>query len=1150
MFKRAREKIASREKLLFAIIPLVAVLVVFINFILLKSFLIGTLATCLSMIVNAQILGRIFFRDERPFFRLGFGLFAFTILMAVMGILALFVSLAEIWTVFGMFFATLVTLILNLFTLKHNRSLRKTNEEDKRVLAGGRYLILIRIFYIASLLLCFLILFSVRSGWVRGPIWNVVPSNFLPLYLVSTAILAAIVFLPGETRIKLLLISLHSIFSLLFVVIILHPGIIFYDPWYEWGRTRSLLDYARIVSRWTLSIRLLNNFVRGLSAHVLISIFTDAFYVDMYWSYVFLLPMMWGFFVPLTSYRIAEMISKCRRTATLAAFLTIPNIFFLAWGKLTEATSLGVLFYVFFYYLLFRYLYRERSSIKVFFLLVITFVATAAAHILPVMLCISSIVLAFALKKHGYFKRHLKSGAYFVLFISFAISTLLLPFVVNLRGVLLPMLGTSAFSVDKFLNTDIWRLVFGFSAGITVQRAMLYHVFALLGIVGLVYALQREAKFDRTLCFFSLLLLGVFLLDYRILEYGMKGQLFGPGRIKVFRDIIALPFAAIVLKPALESLTGKASKMKSLFKWKRVLAGTLVFCCLASWVTAAIYETYEYYTVGLLPTSLELEAIEYIDEHTNSRYIVWAPQPTAVISWGVIGTHNPEKRYFYLGRGNPKYPSTAHMFEYMQIVGADVGYLIASSFRSEDFKKSVAEASEIFGLFKVFTNEKGQIYIFDYKIAPLPLGPDVEVFYWDTPPSYNIQNDLMRVTINLVTQSIDVRDFWGTLYESLRINETVVGGNQIGQITSLRYFNSTSSEWVVWGQQTEISPTERFQFKLDFESTSLVGVVERENPAVELRWEDEQAFTLSSEVGGFTHLYIPGLVGGKDSYDTNSREYGLLYTESLTEGVTLSPRYKPETDNTSLTYAEISRYCGFNLTPSHMWYDVYVNNNADMDQWAYIEVWLPDKVYTGTFPPLRYSIDDGKSWVYAPYNVTLGGSQPIKTMEGVEVNWIFTAQRSQKETPTKWWSHTKAYGDPITLPSSYTDSGGAQNRIIFGFYLPAGDKILVRLGSSVYYARPLEVSYVFRDSENTYYGLRNMQDDLIKFYDVGSSKYVGGLTSTRTPTSLVITQDEANEINSLRVTFPAATVFSLYSAKDVDTGLDIDQDGIPDFVEG
>ena len=134
------------------------------------------------------------------------------------------------------------------------------------------------------------------------------------------------------------------------------------------------------------------------------------------------------------------------------------------------------------------------------------------------------------------------------------------------------------------------------------------------------------------------------------------------------------------------------------------------------------------------------------------------------------------------------------------------------------------------------------------------------------------------------------------------------------------------------------------------------------------------------------------------------------------------------------------------------------------------------------------------------------------------------------------------------MPSTFTDSGGAQNRILLSVYLPSGDEALLQVGFATYYSRPLKVTYVFKDSDDIAYGLRNMREGTIKFYGYGTSAYVGGITTTTIPTSLSATEDETGKFTSVLLTISGDTSFSLLSAKGVDTTIDANGDGIPDRI--
>lgn len=485
------EWLSSRPKLVFTALPFVAFLLIFANLRTLGSPAIGLVALVVYLIVNGQILGRLFFDHERPFFRLVLGLFSFIVVLSLAGVVAAFVYPTVLWYLAGLAFGAAFCSFLNLLFVKYETPSSKLSGKFGGFKIGLHYTYVIYGAYVALLAWSAIILLGSRSGWVRGPIWNVIPTTFLYVYFAATAVLVGITFFSDKTYSKLLLLLVHSMFSLMFIFIVSYPGIIFYDPWYDLGRARTVLSLTSLVkqlfptgsvepfwvSEGTLTfIRLLNTYLRGVTEHSLIAVFAGAINVDMYWTYVFLLPVLWGFFVPLITYRLAEIIGMSKNVSILAALLTISNLQFLAWGKLTEATSLGVLFFFLFFYIL-VFSVSSKMSRRLFLLLSIILLAMLATHFVPALVAISFFVLAFAFKQYERFKaKHLWLGNSLLL-MSFLASLFLLPSLVIFRGVLLPMIGTSSFSVNKLLGTSVWSLVFGMSEEMPVFNAVLYEIF-------------------------------------------------------------------------------------------------------------------------------------------------------------------------------------------------------------------------------------------------------------------------------------------------------------------------------------------------------------------------------------------------------------------------------------------------------------------------------------------------------------------------------------------------------------------------------------------------------------------------------------------------------------------------------------------------
>ncbi len=195
-----------------------------------------------------------------------------------------------------------------------------------------------------------------------------------------------------------------------------------------------------------------------------------------------------------------------------------------------------------------------------------------------------------------------------------------------------------------------------------------------------------------------------------------------------------------------------------------------------------------------------------------------------------------------------------------------------------------------------------------------------------------------------------------------------------------------------------------------------------------------------------------------------------------------------------------------------------------------------------------FSTDSGETWSENVVYANFPKGKPIRTWSETEVNWVVTYPGNVSEWPRVWRAYTAANGGPPLIPENFTSSGGAQNRIIYGLHLPARDKALLRVGFSVYYARPLKITYVFKDSNDPNYGLRNMRQSFIRFYDYGASEYVGGLGSASFVESLAIAENEHGKIELINVAIPPDTIFALLARKDVDTRVDENGDGIPDNI--
>jgi len=1141
---------------------------ILINSVFVSSPIVGTIASVIYFILVGYLLGKVFFGDdEEGFMRFIFGVFLLISLFILVGTpVVVFYHL----NVLGLAVVLCVPLILlasYAFYLRlRGRNFRRNRSEVEKTDDVPYFSPVYIVFAVLFACSVFLLVES-RSGWVYGPVWSVVSPSFFLVYFLTTFVLIGILLYSRTRRVsKMLLTIAYSLLSSSVFALVLYPGN-FGDPFSHMAWARMLLNHGNLRVGYSLSPFTYYLLLKEKGLALIVAIFTKMFTVDVYWVHTFIMPVLWGVFVPPTAYKMAKIIGLGERVSWLAAFLITFNPGLIEWGSRSVAVSLGFIF--FFGSLYFSLWYLKIGKTKILLLGAVGVLVSGLAHPFTGIMSVSFLFLAFTLKIYYAVKAE---GRYKIgmTILPFLICVVILPFTFLINnfvylnfapaGISLSV-NVVEFSFEKLVETDVWALIFGEYVVYSFKDLVFSAVVPFLGIVGFGYTLSRRKKYSQGLTLFMFSAFIICLIHYRFLQYVVVNPIFGPGRVWTLRDLIAIPFAALAINLVAEFLErGVSSKpVSSVLKFKRwavglsarhIIAGVVIGLTLSAFASSSI-DTGYMWLKGLQPTQLEVEAIKYLDEYTEGRYVVVTMPVTATVGRGFLGASlglwNPEKYYLYdwtLGAN----PSLSVMYDYMKYYEATVAYFMASSFRTPDFDKVVADASEIFVPLRTLDNENGEIRIFQIKLPPFPLGSDVNAFYWDIPPGYIVQNHLMRVVFNERGKSLDVVDHWGHPYESLDLNETLIDGKPLGNLTSIERYSSPDGTWVEWDKDAEALYTNQFKFKLNFESGSLIVVVESGESSVELSWESAEASILSVQLGDFSRLYIPGLVGGEGSYELSSQRYGLLYTVSRNNEVTLLPAYNYEEERSSLTFSQIVDYCNFTVTEGYFSYDLYVQNKDEIGQWAYIEVWLPDAIYESIFAVMRYSPDDGESWSGSVAYTDYPTGEPIETLGGALVNWGFSRPGNATETPVLWRTYDKAIGGSFALPPYFTASGGGQNRILFGLYLPAKDTALLRLGASIYDVSPRKVTYVFTDSDNSFYGLRNMEEGLIKFYNDGYSVYVGGLASTEKPTSLAITEDEGR-IEALTVSLPSNSSMYLLSAYGINTRIDQDNNGIPDLIE-
>lgn len=1163
---RFRSFMARLKRLKIIPLPIIIGLIISANAFYLRSSILGATALIAYMALTSFLLAKVFLQNEEEGvvrFMLGFFI-TFSFFVVVSAPLLIFFKLDLIGLTI-ILFAPLIPLAL-LMLIKKSRHKTKSEETEER--KNAPLFSLTYAIYLTLIGYSLYLLIQARSGWIYGTIWSVVSPYFFTTYFLAGFILVGII-LYSSTRAtsKLALIIPYALIAAMVPAIVLYPGNSG-DPLDHMGFARLVVDYgsfrlyswARYLNPWSLYW-----LVKEKALPLSTAIFAKILSIDVYWTHTFITPLLWGTFIPLATYKMSKLLDIGERVSLIASFFAAVYMNFLGWGSRSTGNSFGFIPFLVSVCFSISYLKQHKNRMALF-LALLTAITSFISHPLTGIMALILVFLAVTLKMYEVIKLKSKFQARFLLGVSLLICIFAIPAFFGLNSLVYAIFApqyaseaTTRFSLQKLLQTDIWALIFGEYATYEFKDLILSATIPFIGIAGLAYALRNETRTQskKVSILFSGLALMTLIIVYRILNYAMIDVLFGPKRLWTFQDMLFIPFVALAIDKIITYFEGiktssptkllKIEKWKIKIAWRHVLAAILMGLALTAFGLFSVHESYGRYG-GMQLTELEVQAVKYIDEHAEGRYVVTTVPATTQVGWGFVGMWNPAKYYVY-SKDLGQHPTVGGLFEHMSIYQAGVGYYIASSFRTPNFEEAVEEASQIFGLLEILSNEKGSIYIFDYKLAPIPPTTDADVtaFYWDTPAGYYIQNGLLRVIFNPATKSLNVVDFWGDLYEGLNLNTTTVDGEDLGNFVSIERYNTQNETWVKWNPTDQIPSSPQFKFRINFENEALIGFVETATPSVQVWWDNTETTTISLQTGDFARIYVPGLVEGRNSYNVTSRNYGMFYTLNRTPNVVLRPKYNYDMATNALTYNEIVNYCNLSITDSYLSYEFYIQNNATIGQWASIEMWLPDILYKGIFPPIRYSLD-GETWSGSVAYSNLLKGEPIKTLNGDEVNWAFSQILKATEEPDIWRGFTKATGDTPTLPETFTPAGGGENRFLFGLYLPPEDTALLKIGFATYYSRPLKITYVFKDSDDIDYGLRNMNQASIKYYQFSSSAYVGGFSATTMPTSLQITQDENNKIHTIALTFQGDSTISLLAARNVNTLIDINGDGIPDNI--
>jgi hypothetical protein len=283
--------------------------------------------------------------------------------------------------------------------------------------------------------------------------------------------------------------------------------------------------------------------------------------------------------------------------------------------------------------------------------------------------------------------------------------------------------------------------------GFNLETILLVIIGPTLALLYMIYRLYRNRENPNTEfgIHFSYLVAAflMILIDYRILKLFVEGLqgLIKEERLWVFRGLIGVSFVALaiyggvsyvnkLLKARYPSTTSiadlrKLSKRNVLLVLALLLTlNVLIPTILGGWITVSLHVAYPQ-LAPLQTTWYELEAVMYIEENANEKYVVIGDIWTIFAGEVIVGVTNP-RAYYFLERDKTGYnlfvnmkqdPSPQWMLQAMNYTHTTMAYFIITEPRlgTEEYNRIVTQTRQnddlrLYGIFG-----EGKLHVFHYK---------------------------------------------------------------------------------------------------------------------------------------------------------------------------------------------------------------------------------------------------------------------------------------------------------------------------------------------------------------------------------------------------------------------------------------------------
>lgn len=730
--------IAQDEKFLFSVTSYIIILLISLNLFSTSSPIIGVLASVVFFLINAIFLECVFPNESNNFLRFMLGSLLLVLSLGLTSwIMMIIYNLDIIPSATALIIVTTLSSFLNRRSKRRNTQGQRPLEMPKQSSPIKKerlpHFSVLRLLYIGMSVSLLYLLLTSRSGEVYT-VWQVLHPMFIPTYIAATLLLVITVFSSERTEYKVLFIIIHSILSHTLFAIIFPAGDIS-GQHLTLGITRGIYnnDYLHGFGSSAASVVVrIYNWLTGTNFQSAYSvIFARMFSLDVFWTHLLLVPLLWSTFVPLIIFKITETISQNKTISALSSLLISAFPEAIIWGTWSVTNSLGFIFTLSSIYFMLRYMSKNDKSP----VLVITFCfACLISHYMTGIVTFSLIILAITWETYKTEKASSPLTAKYTLIVSFILATSLLPIALVYHRLFSSLYARFTLNrlyeqpTSEIIGTFIFGAYFNFGPLATL-------IFALgpaLGCLGILYTLHRSAK-QRYIkyalgSFFLVTGFLMILTDYRILKFFMIGVPFTVERLWIFRDFLLIPYTAIFVYSLLTFLKRKmlpnsSIELSSLFSignprksLKHIALCSITLVAISGWITASLYYAYPHYG-PLQITSYEIEAVKFIEANTTEPYVIIGDMWITYTMHMFIGVpYNPHGTALFIEMKNNL--STNTMIKAMEQTNTAIAYFIIQKPRlgEEKYNHIVFEAIEsdlqTYHTFDYQGEEKLRIFIY------------------------------------------------------------------------------------------------------------------------------------------------------------------------------------------------------------------------------------------------------------------------------------------------------------------------------------------------------------------------------------------------------------------------------------------------------